>query len=116
MKHLFYVIIILSLWVPFSANAETTAEIVLKVLQCESSFRNNVWGDVDTKYPSYGIAQFQERTFNWLKELAGRKELNWKNPSDQIWLLRWSIEHGYGHYWTCYRKYLKQQHKKGGTK
>lgn len=75
----------------------------LAVIQCESAFKPNVWGDLDKPFPSFGIAQFQRRTFLWLSAKAGRTDLKWKDPKDQMWLLIWAIKHGYGHYWTCWR-------------
>ena len=75
----------------------------LAVVQCESNFRPNVFGDLDKPYPSYGLAQFQHRTFRWLALKAGRPDLKWKDPKDQMWLLIWSIKHKYGYLWTCYR-------------
>jgi hypothetical protein len=48
---------------------------------------------------TYGPAQFQRRTFNYLKGLAGQPDLQWKNEDNQRWLLRWAVEHGYGMRW-----------------
>lgn len=78
------------------------------VIDCESTWRhyddngNILVGDKHLPIQAYGIAQFQIRTFKWLKDLAGRPELNWKVKDDQIWLLRWAIDNGYGDLWTCY--------------
>lgn len=77
-------------------------ETMAKVIECESSGRHEgVWGDGGR---SYGIAQFQRRTFGYLAEKSGIEGLDWKDRDDQIWLLRWSIDNGYGDLWTCYRK------------
>lgn len=77
-----------------------------KIIECESKFKHvNNWGDLDYPYPAYGIAQFQERTFNWMKGLAKMPDLEWKNREDQIWLLRWALKNGYGNHWyTCYNR------------
>ena len=73
-----------------------------KIVMCESGGRHNgVWGDLDKPYPAYGIAQFQKRTFDWMKKLAGRPELEWKNKEDQLWLLRFAIKNNLQHHWTC---------------
>jgi hypothetical protein len=65
-----------------------------------------VWGDKDKKYKAFGIAQFQERTFNWLKQESGMPYLNWKNEQNQETLLIWALEHGYCYLWsTCPQKY-----------
>lgn len=54
---------------------------------------------------AYGRAQFMERTFNWMKGLAGKENLEWRNEEDQMWLLNWAIRKGYGSHWqTCYRQ------------
>ena len=85
------------------AYAKASVE-AYRVMMCESKMVHNTWGDLDYPHHAYGIAQFQERTFTWMKEMAGRPELHWKNKKDQIWLLEWAIENDYGKYWTCYRK------------
>ena len=60
----------------------------LSILTCESGIRHaGVWGDQGR---SYGIAQFQKRTFEYLKEKAGNSKLNWKVQKDQLWLLDWA--------------------------
>ncbi|MEK6744264.1 MAG: hypothetical protein AABZ15_11660 [Nitrospirota bacterium] len=88
-------------------NAEVEKE-KLSIILCESDYnRNNgtirhtAWGDGGK---SYGVAQFQFRTFNDLRTQAGRPDLRWKNRDDQIWLLDWALRHGYGKYWTCYSR------------
>lgn len=54
---------------------------------------------------AYGRAQFMERTFNWMKGLAGKSELQWRDEEDQMWLLNWAVRKGYGSHWqTCYRQ------------
>lgn len=73
--------------------------IARRIIFYESSGRHNVWGDHGSKYPVYGIAQFQERTFKWLAKLAHEPNLEWKNKQHQIWLLGWALRHGYGHLW-----------------
>lgn len=71
----------------------------IKILSCESGFRHsNIWGD---NGKSFGIAQFQLKTFDSLKIIAGRPELQWENQKDQLWLLDWALRHNYGKYWTC---------------
>lgn len=77
-------------------------KLKIKILNCESNLKHkNIWGD---NHRSYGIAQFQLRTFNYLKNRANRKELKWKSIDDQLWLFDWSLKNGYAKNWTCYRK------------
>jgi hypothetical protein len=85
-------------------NKELKAEIevekeVIKILSCESGFKHDgVWGD---DFRSYGIAQFQEKTFNELKKLAEKPNYKWKSQKDQMELLKWAIKNGYAKKWTC---------------
>lgn len=80
------------------------SELEYNVAMCESSMNNTLVGDLDSKYPAYGLYQFQVRTFNSLKVLAGMSELSIDNARDQLKLFRWAITNGYGSYWTCYNK------------
>ena len=76
--------------------------IASKIIFEESGGVHETWGDLDYKYPAYGICQMQERTFYWLAEKVGRTDLDWKNKEDQIFLLKWSINNGYCSLWsTC---------------
>ena len=76
-------------------------EQILEIIMCESSGKHkDVWGD---NRESYGIAQFQKPTWDYLSGLAGI-EGDWKDKQDQIALLKWAIQNGHGKHWTCYRK------------
>ena len=78
------------------------------VIECESSGNHEgIWGDCALPYPAYGIAQFQKRTFDFLKRLAERKDLSYWDKNDQVWLLNWAMDNGFGHYWTCYKLKLR---------
>ena len=83
------------------AKSTNNLDLALKIIACESSFRPHIWGD-DKK--SYGIAQFQKKTFYWLADKAKMKNMDWKLPEHQVRLLMWALDNGYGKYWTCYRK------------
>ncbi len=82
--------------------------LMMKIMECESSLRSNVWGD-DGK--SFGIAQFRKETFYEFSVMA-REEMKaaklwpaiWSHPQHQVFLMNWGIDHGYGNRWTCYRK------------
>ena len=72
-----------------------------KIIECESGGKHDgVWGDGGK---SFGIAQFQKITFNELKEKAEMKWLNYYERNDQIILLKWALQNGYGYHWTCYK-------------
>ena len=68
----------------------------------ESSDVHEKWGDIDYPYPAYGIAQFQNRTFDWLASMSGRTDLVWENKQDQIWLLKWALKNNYGYLWSTF--------------
>ena len=62
---------------------------------CEASLNHDQWGDLDLKYPTYGIFQFQKRTFNQYCEG------NYKNESDQIFCAARLIKEGKKYLWSC---------------
>jgi hypothetical protein len=70
-----------------------------RIIECESNGRHrNLWG----RDGEYGISQFKHKTFGWLKVLAQKPHLHWKQEKHQVWLLKWALKNGYGHHWTCY--------------
>jgi len=77
--------------------------IANQIIECESN-NKMVWGDNHLPVKAYGVAQFQLETFNWLKKLANRPELNYYSEEDQVWLLKWAIKNKKGYLWTCYNK------------
>lgn len=104
----FGVVVFLLLVFPISVSAyeidgKYVGPLAYKILQCESSLRVDADGDVTLKYPAKGIAQFQERTFNWMKHKAHKDHLTWLCYADQVELLQWALRHHMGKYWTCYR-------------
>jgi hypothetical protein len=66
-------------------------ETAQTVIDCESGGIHDVWGDKDRPYSSYGVAQFQKRTFDELAKKATMSDLDWKNPTHQVRLLIWAI-------------------------
>lgn len=76
--------------------------MVKKIITCESNGEMK-WGDLSLDYPVYGVAQFQLRTFNMMKEKSGNSNLDYYREQDQIWLLRWALLNGLGYHWTCYK-------------
>lgn len=76
--------------------------LIRKIIGCESSSRHDgVWGDGGR---SYGIAQFSRRTFRYLASKSGIGGLDWKSRDDQLALLGWALDNGYGRHWTCFNK------------
>ncbi|MBI5643322.1 MAG: hypothetical protein HY954_07590 [Deltaproteobacteria bacterium] len=80
------------------------------IIWCESRGRHDgVWGDAGK---SYGIAQFTESTFFELSQKAGMDGAEWKSKEDQLMLLAWGMENGYGYKWSCWRRLMRQQKKR----
>ncbi len=72
-----------------------------RIILCESGGKHiGCWGAAG----EYGWAQFKKKTFEWMKGLAGRPELKWKNKDDQMWLLKWAIKNNLSSHWTCAKK------------
>mgnify|MGYP001609611840 FL=1 len=86
----------------------SSARLVEAVVRRESEFRTDVYGDHGL---AYGPAQFHEETFYRIKQRAINKGepfyfLDYRNPVDQLTLLNWALENGYGPEWSTYRKAL----------
>jgi len=105
-----FVVTLLLLWAAVSPKAEAAdARLMLNIVSCESAFDSHAVGDDGV---SRGIAQFRKETFYEFATLAIRqgkwdyKRLGrpkWMNPMQQMFLLEWGIDNGYGNRWTCYR-------------
>jgi len=80
-------------------QAPVVSDMVYKIIECESSWRPDVYGDGGR---AYGLAQFHRPTWDWLCELSG-KDLDYYEPHHQIELLTWALENGRGYLWTCWR-------------
>jgi hypothetical protein len=100
----FVLLVILSL--PMVASAVDN-DLFIAILKCESSGNSrNQKGKplVGDSGLAKGIAQFHEQTFKWLARRAHMRNMHWLDPIDQMRLLAWSIDNGYGNQWSCYRK------------
>lgn len=71
-----------------------------RTIDCESDWNEEAVGDGGL---AYGIAQFHEKTFDWMKGLAKRDDLLYKERDDQIELMAWAFSNGYAHHWSCYQ-------------
>lgn len=79
----------------------TRTDIIAEdILQCESQ-NQMVMGDIHLPIQAFGVAQFQKRTFDWLKGLAKMPSLDYYKKNDQIWLLKWAIDNNYLYLWSC---------------
>jgi len=84
---------------PLPQTASNITQLMECIIQCESGGDNDVRG----KEGEIGIAQFKPETWDWLTEKLG-ENLNIYSKSDQLKVLRWSLENGYGYLWTCFQK------------
>lgn len=84
------------------------AQESLKTVKCESSFHVTALGDGGL---AYGPAQFHEASFYRMLEAAIADGepffgFSYKNPADQIQLMAWALDNGYGEEWTCWKPFL----------
>jgi len=66
-----------------------------KLAFCESSLNHDQWGDLDLKYPVYGLFQYQQRT--WDRYCEG----DIKSEKDQIECAGKLIGQGKSYLWSC---------------
>lgn len=78
------------------------------IIDCESGGKHDVYGGLGKEHPAYGIAQFQERTFYWFAAKMGF-EGQWTSRRDQLKVLSWALDNGYGNHWDCYKKIQKKE-------
>ena len=97
-------------------------KLIRAIAMCESSGRHDgTWGDGGR---SYGLFQFQKKTFYWLAKkisneqrvmsnednplnpplLRGTNKWNWKDVGHQYIVASWAVKNGYGNLWSCYKK------------
>ncbi len=69
-----------------------------KIVECESGWENDAVGKAGER----GIAQFKQKTFEWMSELSGLKG-SWLNEDDQWNLLLWALENNLESHWTCFK-------------
>lgn len=91
----------------------TSAELKHAILMCESGGKHYENGHIKCNRKvvngrkACGIAQFQERTFDWMLGKAKGfpyKYPRWSNKQHQLWLFNWALDNGLGYHWECYRK------------
>lgn len=75
-------------------------------MECESSGITTAVGDHGL---AYGPFQWHQTSFNWLKSVAIKKgepfkDLQYKDPNDQITLAAWAFANGYADQWSCYKQ------------
>lgn len=72
---------------------------MLKVIECESSFRTKVYGDSGK---AYSLCQYHKPTFD--AYCSG----NYYSPKDQIECMAQMLKAGLGSHWTCWRRYFSK--------
>lgn len=73
------------------------------IIECESNGRADV-EIIDTNGEwSRGAAQFQDKTWDWMSQLAG-VEGSPLEPEKARAVLVWALENGHGSHWACYYK------------
>lgn len=80
--------------------------LVINILECESSGKHDAVGDGGI---AYGIAQFHKDTFYEFAALMGMQPADWHNSIHQLRVMNWALDHGYGGRWSCYRKLMKKE-------
>lgn len=94
------------LWIEIQKLSPTLKDI----LWCES--RNNHYTPIGSVVrgdsgQSYGIAQFQRKTWNWFNKLRYEKELpkiyDILDPYSQIEMLGWAEKENLLDHWSCYK-------------
>ena len=78
-----------------------TDEMINWVVQCESGGDNNAVGSQG----EIGILQFKPKTWKFLSEKFNF-EGDIHNPDDQKQFFLMAVLKGYGHYWTCWRRWI----------
>lgn len=73
-----------------------------RIIECESNGRNVEIIDTNGEW-SRGVAQFQDKTWSWMSQLAG-VEGSPLEPEKARAVLVWALETGRGSHWTCYYK------------
>lgn len=81
-------------------NEQYHQAVLEEILHLESSTGRNLHG----KDGEWGVAQFKEESFEYLKRVAGMPWLSWKDNVDQVILLDWCLRNGYEYHWTTSRK------------
>lgn len=75
--------------------------IVSKLIECESGGKSVRIVDSNGYY-SYGILQFQKRTWDWWSGMSGITG-DPMNNDDAKTMARWAIKNGYLSHWSCAR-------------
>lgn len=87
----------------YLASIGDNAKTIENLIKCESGWKNVKIVDINGYY-SYGILQFQKRTWQWFSELSGIQG-DPMNQKDAIRMTNWAIDNGFIKHWSCAKKY-----------
>lgn len=87
----------------YAAQYNVSAEVMNKVLFCESRFNPNAYNKNDPNGGSFGIAQFQKTTFEHYSKKAGIENGDYYNPDDSIKTMAYMFSLKQENQWSCYR-------------
>lgn len=87
-----------------AAYYHVNADHLVKTMKCESHGDAAAVGDHGR---TYGLMQFHQDTFDWMKGLAIKagepfQTFAYKNPESQLKLAAWAFANGYAGHWSCY--------------
>ncbi len=75
-----------------------------KVVSCESGWKVGPATDRGDHGLAHGRAQFHEETFYRLQKASGDDQMyKWGDERAELRILAWSLAHGHGREWTCYK-------------
>jgi len=78
-----------------------TLDTLERIIIAESSGKHKgIWGQDG----EFGICQFKKQTFFFLADKAGLPNPDWKDQSQQVALLNWSIRNGFANHWSTFEK------------
>ena len=81
------------------------ADIALKVIYCESTYRHYKDGEILLGLAQErGLCQFKRSTFDLFKGYYGLLDADIDNWQDQVKLLVIMLAEGQGKHWSCYKK------------
>jgi soluble lytic murein transglycosylase-like protein len=81
-----------------SAATATPADLMHCIVRHESDYQVEAVSSAG----AIGVAQFMPTTHAWLAKLAGM-DARLGNPVEDLLLLSWAIEHGYGPHWATWQ-------------
>jgi hypothetical protein len=113
---------VIILFLVLTTQAHAVDQILVNsILMCESSNRH-LERDGRVRFGddgiSRGIAQFRKETFYEFASMAKRQgkwpfgKPRWFDEKQQLWLLNWGVDNGYGRRWTCWRKLMIKEKQK----